>query len=169
MDVDSVNVPYLLARYLRLFATGRKSDAHISGGQFVARLAEHFGLMTAEILQGLTVIAPTLSVIDMAELVRLQICEQLDDTWAWVAMGPERQPDAMRMDRLEEDMHEICGMLAEQREVISVMAGDFSRFCTWTTTSLAWMMDRAGPWKQRNIDEYWWRIYKSEDLEVLES
>ncbi|GJX57733.1 hypothetical protein Tco_0287630 [Tanacetum coccineum] len=26
-----------------------------------------------------------------------------------------------------------------------------------------------GPWKQRNIDEYWWRIYKSEDLRVLES
>ncbi|GJZ16961.1 putative reverse transcriptase domain-containing protein, partial [Tanacetum coccineum] len=25
------------------------------------------------------------------------------------------------------------------------------------------------PWKQRNIDEYWWRIYKSGDLEVLES
>ncbi|GKB45777.1 hypothetical protein Tco_0896530 [Tanacetum coccineum] len=50
MDVDSVNVPYLLARYLRLFAAGRKSGAHISGGQFVARLAEHFGLLTAEIL-----------------------------------------------------------------------------------------------------------------------
>ncbi|GKF79555.1 hypothetical protein Tco_0235123 [Tanacetum coccineum] len=30
----------------------------------------------------------------MAELVRLQICEELDDTWAWVAPGPERQPDA---------------------------------------------------------------------------
>ncbi|GKC09940.1 reverse transcriptase domain-containing protein [Tanacetum coccineum] len=25
------------------------------------------------------------------------------------------------------------------------------------------------PWKQRNINEYWWRIYKSGDLEVLES
>ncbi|GJW18855.1 retrovirus-related pol polyprotein from transposon TNT 1-94 [Tanacetum coccineum] len=25
------------------------------------------------------------------------------------------------------------------------------------------------PWKQRNIDEYWWRIYKSGDPEVLES
>ncbi|GJW21585.1 hypothetical protein Tco_0032207 [Tanacetum coccineum] len=25
------------------------------------------------------------------------------------------------------------------------------------------------PWKQRNIDEYWWRIYKFGDLEVLES
>ncbi|GKF12238.1 hypothetical protein Tco_0050164, partial [Tanacetum coccineum] len=67
MDVDSVNVPYLLARYLRLFATRRKSEAHISGGQFVARLAEHFRLLTAEILGGFT---------------------------AWVAMGPERQPDA---------------------------------------------------------------------------
>ncbi|GJS13939.1 hypothetical protein Tco_0408411 [Tanacetum coccineum] len=33
-----------------------------------SRLAEHFGLLTAEILQGLTVIAPALSVIDMAKL-----------------------------------------------------------------------------------------------------
>ncbi|GJU88863.1 hypothetical protein Tco_1301286 [Tanacetum coccineum] len=24
-----------------------------------------------------------------------------------------------------------------------------------------------GHWKQRNIDEYWWRIYKSGDLEVF--
>ncbi|GJZ68560.1 reverse transcriptase domain-containing protein [Tanacetum coccineum] len=94
MDVDSVNFPYLLARYLRLFAARRKSRAHIFGGQFMARLAEHFGLLTAEILGGLTVIAPELPIIDMAELVRLQICKQLDDTWAWVAMGPDRQPDA---------------------------------------------------------------------------
>ncbi|GKA11511.1 hypothetical protein Tco_0691057 [Tanacetum coccineum] len=94
MDVGLVNVPYLLARYLRLFATGRKIGAHIFSGQFVARLAEHFGLLTAEILGGLTVIAPELPIIDMAELMRLQICVQLDDTWAWVAMRPERQPDA---------------------------------------------------------------------------
>ncbi|GJW84385.1 hypothetical protein Tco_0157530 [Tanacetum coccineum] len=93
VHIGSDNVPYLLARYLRLFATRRKSGAHISGGQFVARLAEHFGLLTADILGGLTVIAPELPVIDMAELVRLQICVKLDDTWAWVAMGPERQPD----------------------------------------------------------------------------
>ncbi|GJV13769.1 hypothetical protein Tco_1355310 [Tanacetum coccineum] len=78
---------------LRLFATGRMSGAHISRGQFVARLADHFGLLTAEILGGLTVIAPELPVIDMAELVRLQISVELDDTWAWVAMGLERQPD----------------------------------------------------------------------------
>ncbi|GKC32673.1 hypothetical protein Tco_1039967 [Tanacetum coccineum] len=35
MDVGSVNVPNLLARYLRLFATGRKSEALISRGQFI--------------------------------------------------------------------------------------------------------------------------------------
>ncbi|GJU09655.1 hypothetical protein Tco_1132051 [Tanacetum coccineum] len=32
MDVGSVNVPYLLARYLRLFASGRKQGAMISSG-----------------------------------------------------------------------------------------------------------------------------------------
>ncbi|GKD93025.1 hypothetical protein Tco_1372862 [Tanacetum coccineum] len=94
MDVGSVNVPYLLARYLRLFAAGRKSEAYIFGGQFIARLAEHFGLLTAMILGELTVIALELLVIDMAELVRLQICVELKDTWGWVAMGPERQPVA---------------------------------------------------------------------------
>ncbi|GKD69413.1 hypothetical protein Tco_1323503, partial [Tanacetum coccineum] len=42
-------------------------------------------------LIGLTLIARELSVIDMDELVRLRICDRLDDTWAWVAPGPERQ------------------------------------------------------------------------------
>ncbi|GJX98746.1 hypothetical protein Tco_0355765, partial [Tanacetum coccineum] len=67
LDVGSVNIPYLLAQYLRRFATGRKSEAHISGGQFVGRLAQHFRLLTAEILGGLTVIALELQMIDMAE------------------------------------------------------------------------------------------------------
>ncbi|GKE30138.1 hypothetical protein Tco_1445522, partial [Tanacetum coccineum] len=94
MYVGSVNIPYLLARYLRLFVARRKSGAHISGGQFVARFVEHFRLLTVEILRGLTVIALELRVIDMAELVRLQNYVEIDDTWARVAMGPERQPDA---------------------------------------------------------------------------
>ncbi|GJX03828.1 hypothetical protein Tco_0189744 [Tanacetum coccineum] len=71
----------------------KKSGALISGGEFVARLAEHFGLLIEERLRGLTVIAPELPIIDMAELVRLQICIEIDDTWAWVAIRPERQPD----------------------------------------------------------------------------
>ncbi|GJX13076.1 hypothetical protein Tco_0204834 [Tanacetum coccineum] len=82
------------AQYLRRFSAGRKSRAHIFGGQFVARLAAHFGLLTTDILGGLTVIVPKLPIIDMGELVRLWICMEVDDTWAWVAMGPERQLDA---------------------------------------------------------------------------
>ncbi|GKD07566.1 hypothetical protein Tco_1187251 [Tanacetum coccineum] len=54
MDIGSVNVPYLLARYLRLFASRRKQGAMISGGQYLDHLAEHFGLMTEERLQGPT-------------------------------------------------------------------------------------------------------------------
>ncbi|GJR47717.1 hypothetical protein Tco_1315820 [Tanacetum coccineum] len=106
--------------------------------------------------RGLTLISPELPIIDMAELVRLQIYEQLDDAWVWVA-GPERKPNAtgppgvaqdapivnkggqadpapthapppppatartmpQRMARLEEDVHEIHGTLAEQHEVAS--------------------------------------------------
>nr|GEX92745.1 hypothetical protein [Tanacetum cinerariifolium] len=54
MDVGSVNIPYLLAKYLRLFASRRKRKAMIYGGQFVARLVKHFRLLTKERLQGLT-------------------------------------------------------------------------------------------------------------------
>ncbi|GKE88158.1 hypothetical protein Tco_1565633, partial [Tanacetum coccineum] len=79
MDVGSVNIPYLLARYLRLFILGRKQGNMISGGQFVARLAEHFGLLTEERLQGLTVIVRDLPEIDIAKLARLEIYEELDD------------------------------------------------------------------------------------------
>nr|GEV79781.1 hypothetical protein [Tanacetum cinerariifolium] len=66
MDVGSVNIPYLLARYLRRFASGRKQGAMISRGQFIAYMAEHFRLLTKERLQRLK---------------------------AWVASGLERQPD----------------------------------------------------------------------------
>ncbi|GKC17239.1 hypothetical protein Tco_1014021 [Tanacetum coccineum] len=48
MDVGSVNVPYLLAKYLRLFASRRNQGSMIYRGQFVAHLAKHFGLLTEE-------------------------------------------------------------------------------------------------------------------------
>nr|GEW82763.1 hypothetical protein [Tanacetum cinerariifolium] len=92
MDVGSVNIPNLLARYLWMFALGMKRRAMIFGGQF--------------------------------------ICEELDDTWTWVAQGPERQRDVatcapkvtkgapdiakslpLRMARLEEEVHGMRGAL----------------------------------------------------------
>ncbi|GKG40513.1 hypothetical protein Tco_0467290, partial [Tanacetum coccineum] len=46
-----------------------------------------------------------------------------------------------RMARLEEDVHEIHEALAEQREVISAMARDFSRFTVWVAGGIAQLLD----------------------------
>ncbi|GJW51513.1 hypothetical protein Tco_0092864, partial [Tanacetum coccineum] len=142
MDVGSVNIPYLLARYLRF-----REEVW---GDDIWRL----------------------------------ICEELDDTWAWVAPGPERQqvdaagalevakgaPDvdegdqavlahvqapqapaarpartmAQMLERFKEDVHGMRGALGEQREVLDGMAYDFSRFTTWMVTGLSPHDDQAG-------------------------
>nr|GEX00543.1 hypothetical protein [Tanacetum cinerariifolium] len=80
-----------------------------------------------------------------------------NDTWAWVAPGPERQPNAAardpmdvedaqaeRMARLDEEVLGICEVLGEHREVLDNMSHDFSRFTTWTVTSLSLMVDHSG-------------------------
>ncbi|GKC99620.1 hypothetical protein Tco_1169895 [Tanacetum coccineum] len=71
MDHGTANVPYLLAQYLFHHAEGRKGGARLSGGYFIGRLAMHFGLLGS-----------------------LNIYTRYDDTWAWVASGPERQQAA---------------------------------------------------------------------------
>ncbi|GJS49898.1 hypothetical protein Tco_0600019 [Tanacetum coccineum] len=132
MDVESVNIPYLLDRYLRRFASKRKRG----------------------------------------------ICDEFDDTWAWVAQGPERWPDVavgapkvaegaqavpasvqapkpplataqirtipQRMARLEEEVHGIRESLAEQREIMDVMARDFSRFTVWAASGISQLLDASG-------------------------
>ncbi|GJU95887.1 reverse transcriptase domain-containing protein [Tanacetum coccineum] len=151
VDIGSVNVPYLLARYLRLFAAGRKSEAHISGGQFVARLAKHFGLLTEERLLGLIVIAPALPVIDMTELPdavagaygAAEDAPAVNDDMPQ-AVPPPPRTQGERIARIEEVVDGMCELLQGQSEVLDHMARDFSRFATWTVTSLARMMDRAG-------------------------
>ncbi|GJY45553.1 hypothetical protein Tco_0434616, partial [Tanacetum coccineum] len=174
MDVGSVNIPYLLARYLRLFTAGRKSGAHISGRQFVARLAEYFGLLTVKILGGLIVIAIELLIIDMGELVRLQICIEVDDTWAWVAMGPERQPAIdegdqaipapvqapqqppppppptatrtmpQRLGRLEEEVQGLRRDVGSLHGLVERSMTDQGRFSTWMMSCMTQLMDASG-------------------------
>ncbi|GJS20185.1 hypothetical protein Tco_0448817 [Tanacetum coccineum] len=97
--------------FARRFAAGRKSEAHISGGQFVSRLAEHFGLLTAEILQGLMVIAPKLPVCYWLSCERCRSVAD-DEHGHWVAMGLERQPDA------------TAGALADAEDALAVDEGD---------------------------------------------
>ncbi|GKA41401.1 hypothetical protein Tco_0733994 [Tanacetum coccineum] len=94
MDRGAANVPYLLAQYLFRHAEGRKSGARLSGGHFIGRLAHHFGLVSDDGLRGLSVVTRELPLIDMGELVKLNICMEVGDDWAWVAQGTERQPVA---------------------------------------------------------------------------
>ncbi|GKB20035.1 hypothetical protein Tco_0853958 [Tanacetum coccineum] len=126
MDVGSVNIPYLLARYLRMFASGRKRGAMISRGQFIARLAKHFGLLTKQRLQGLTPDATTGT---------LEVTEGAPD----VDEGAQAVPAPVQAPQPPPATAQ-----GEQREVLDSMARDFSRFTTWTVTSLSRMMDHAG-------------------------
>ncbi|GKB16410.1 hypothetical protein Tco_0850333 [Tanacetum coccineum] len=141
-------------------------------------MAEHFGLLTTKIPGGLTVIVPELLVIDMVKLVRLQICEQFDDTWAWVAIGPERQPDvaagalgvAQDTPVIDEGLSEGAHLQhfrdAPGRGLTRPTPPQHSRTHSSQTHDPS---IKPGRPRERNIDEYWWRIYKSGDLEVLES
>ncbi|GKC67310.1 hypothetical protein Tco_1099908 [Tanacetum coccineum] len=90
MDQGAANVLYMLAQYLFRHAEGRKSGARLSGGHFIGRLAHHFGLVSDDGLRGLSVVARELSLIEMGELVKLNICMEIGDDWAWVAPGPAR-------------------------------------------------------------------------------
>ncbi|GJY68334.1 hypothetical protein Tco_0471316, partial [Tanacetum coccineum] len=127
MDVGSVNVPYLLARYLRLFSLGRKQGEMISVGQFVARLAKHFGLLTEERLQGLMVIMYSQDLLG-----RRVMQDELLRRLLW------HQEVMRRMRRCLRLCHHRLGLrvrgLPDYRR----------RFTTWTVTSLAWLIDRVG-------------------------
>ncbi|GJU42360.1 hypothetical protein Tco_1195317 [Tanacetum coccineum] len=96
MDVDLINVPYLLARYLRLFASGRNHEAMIFGGQYVARFTEHFGLLIEERLQGLTVIVRELLVTDMAELATAAGAPKAVEDAPAVDEGAQADPTPMQ-------------------------------------------------------------------------
>ncbi|GKC04331.1 hypothetical protein Tco_0995941 [Tanacetum coccineum] len=94
MDRGNANVPYLLAQYLFRHDDGRKSGARLFGGHFIGCLAAYFGMVSDQGLRGLSVVTRELPLIDLHELERLNICIKVGDTWAWVSLGPERQPDA---------------------------------------------------------------------------
>nr|GEU48191.1 hypothetical protein [Tanacetum cinerariifolium] len=93
IDCRAANVPHLLAQYWFRHVEGRKSEARLSGGHFIGRLAMHFGL-----------------------LGRLHIGTRYNDTWAWVAQGPERQQTAAA------GAHEADEARPEAEEVVEDIA-----------------------------------------------
>ncbi|GKB15273.1 hypothetical protein Tco_0849196, partial [Tanacetum coccineum] len=160
LDVGSVNIPYLIARYLRRFAAWRKSRANISGGQFIARLAGHFGLLTAEILGGLTVISPELLIINMGEMVRLQIfaedapaVDQGDQAVPVPVHAPQQPPPPpptaaqtipQRLRRLEEEVQGLRRDVRSLRGLVKGSMTDQGRFSTWMMSCMAQLMDASG-------------------------
>ncbi|GJV97456.1 hypothetical protein Tco_1549033 [Tanacetum coccineum] len=131
-------------------------------GLDVGLIGQSFWTFDSEILGGLTVIAPDLPIIDMAELPDAAagapadvedapIVDEGNQAALAPVQGPQQPPPPpapartmpQRMARLEEDVHEIHGALTEHCEVIDAMAYDFSIFSTWVTTGLGRMMDRA--------------------------
>ncbi|GKD48791.1 hypothetical protein Tco_1277767 [Tanacetum coccineum] len=164
IDVGSVNVPYLLARYLRLFVAGRKSWSLISGGQFVARLAEHFGLLTEERLRGLTIIAPALPVIDMAELSDAAtgvlgaaedapIVDEGDQAVPAPVQAPHQLPPPppttgrtmpQRLGRLEEEVQGLRQDVKTLRGLMERSMTDQRRFSTWMIPCMTQLMEASG-------------------------
>ncbi|GJT06315.1 hypothetical protein Tco_0840777 [Tanacetum coccineum] len=121
---DGKAVVFTSRAWRRLFDT--------RGPLFVARLAEHFGLLTKERLQGLTVIMRELLVIDMAELPDA------------AAGAPGGAKDASTVDEGDQAVSApIRRALAEQREVIGAMVRDFSRFIVWAASGIAQLLDSA--------------------------
>ncbi|GJT33056.1 hypothetical protein Tco_0923475 [Tanacetum coccineum] len=72
-------------------ADRRKNGARLSGGHFTGHLVHHFGLVSDDRLRGLLVMARELPLIDMSELVKLNICMEIGDDWAWVVSRLKRQ------------------------------------------------------------------------------
>ncbi|GKB29128.1 hypothetical protein Tco_0868529, partial [Tanacetum coccineum] len=135
---------------------GRKTGARLSGGHFIMHLAMHFGLVSDEGLRGLQVVTREPSLIDLHKLGRLNICTRYCDTWAWVAQGPERQqatsvgaheagPAAEeRIERVEEEMHDLRRDDVGFRGVVESFTTEQSRVSTWLISYMTQVMDASG-------------------------
>ncbi|GJX83174.1 hypothetical protein Tco_0332655 [Tanacetum coccineum] len=145
-------------KYLFRHAKGRKQGVRMSRGYFVARLAEHFGLITEKSLQGLTVVVCDLTMIDMDELVAAAKAAQLDleipkevvQADPAPAQAPQAPPAApaprnipQRLQRLEEEVRGLCESFREQRLVVDTLSRDFSRFTTWAVGRLGRLLDAS--------------------------
>ncbi|GJY21263.1 hypothetical protein Tco_0393829 [Tanacetum coccineum] len=120
------------------------------GGYFVARLAEHFRLITEESLRGLIVVVYDLTLIDMDELVRLRIYDRLGDVWAWT--GPERQQVAAARATLADQEIPKEGVLAYPAPahaptthiLLERMSSDQDRLSTWVVDRITQLMHQSG-------------------------
>lgn len=72
-DGPIVNIPWCVAEYLRSGANGTKRTSTICGGQFVAKLADHFQLFMGGQLNACTEVNPPMGIMGKEALVGLGI------------------------------------------------------------------------------------------------
>ncbi|GJR61461.1 hypothetical protein Tco_1503623 [Tanacetum coccineum] len=137
LDVGSFNIPYLLARYLRRLAVGRKSGAHISGGQFVAmRLERQHDAMAGA--PAVAKDAPAVDEGDHAVLAPVQALQQ-----------PPPPPPAttrtmpQRLGRLKEEVQGLRRDVRTLRGLMERLMTDQGRFSTWMISCMAQLMDAS--------------------------
>ncbi|GJR02732.1 hypothetical protein Tco_0525716 [Tanacetum coccineum] len=127
----------------------------MSGGPFVSRLTEHFGLLTEERLQGLTVVVHNLPMIDMDELVRLRADQEILDEGVQADPTPVHAPQApsaaprprsmpQKIQRLEEEVRGVRESLAEQRVLVGRMSGEQSRLSGWVADNITQLLNQSG-------------------------
>ncbi|GKD79281.1 hypothetical protein Tco_1341902 [Tanacetum coccineum] len=98
-----------------------------------------------------------------------KICMEIDDTWDWVAQGPERQPDvAAGAHKAVEDAPVVDEDMPQAVLPPPRTQGERIAQLEEEVHGMREMLQGQRP-RERNIDEYWWGIYKSGDLKVLES
>nr|GEZ45473.1 hypothetical protein [Tanacetum cinerariifolium]GFA21869.1 hypothetical protein [Tanacetum cinerariifolium] len=146
---------YIRDPYLFRHAERRKIDAKLSRGHFIIRLARLFGLVSDDRLGGLSVVTREIPLIDMGELVKLNICREIGDDWAWVASGLERQRFAATgaPKATEDALIANEGALADPAPVQDVRSlrglversmTDQGRFSTWMIGCMTQLMDASG-------------------------
>nr|GEV22540.1 hypothetical protein [Tanacetum cinerariifolium] len=107
MDVNSVNIPYLLARYLRRFASRRKRDLGLER-------------QPDAVAGALKVAEGAFDVDEGAQVVPAHV--QAPQPLLAAAQG---RTMPQRIARLEEEFYGLQGSMAEQRDVLDSMAHDF--------------------------------------------
>ncbi|GKD30892.1 hypothetical protein Tco_1241670 [Tanacetum coccineum] len=132
-----------------------KSGARLSRGHFIGRLTHHFGLVSDDGLRGLSVMTREIPLIDMGELVKLNICREIGDDWAWVAPRPEMQhvaaagtPEAAEdAHAIDEGAQAVPGLRQDVRSLRGLMERSMTnqgRFSTWMISYMAQLMEASG-------------------------
>ncbi|GKB25197.1 hypothetical protein Tco_0864598 [Tanacetum coccineum] len=155
IDRKATNVSYLLVQYLFRHTEGRESGVRLSRGHFIRHLAHHFGLVSDDGLRGLSVVTRELPLIDMGELVKLNICMEVGDDWAWVAQGAERQPivaaaapegakDALDIDEGAQAVPAPIHAPPPPPPAAERSMTDQGRFSTWMVSCIMQLMEAIG-------------------------